>query len=312
MTTTVSILGAHTEHARAVVAAIEERELDVRLRLYTSAEFIDEGLELFGPGAVDADVVIVAIGGELGRGLADGALRLGRRVIDLADASAGHPQARWVWPILDEGRGPESERGVIARVAIGLAEPIAAVLRALTLAGPERVVVSTYESAAVADRPGMDELLDQVRSVYTMRDIRTEVLGTQLAFSVLPDPELAREEVLEAQLADALAELSPRPVLHVSRALVSSFSAECAAVHVDLVEPIERARVLELIDAARGVRVLDDRTPQAIDANERDDALVGGVRVRDRHVSLWLACDRLRRGVATGVASIVERWAEAG
>jgi hypothetical protein len=36
------------------------------------------------------------------------------------------------------------------------------------------------------------------------------------------------------------------------------------------------------------------------------------VRVRDRHVSLWLACDRLRRGVATGVASIVERWAEAG
>ena len=75
----------------------------------------------------------------------------------------------------------------------------------------------------------------------------------------------------------------------------------------------------ELLSAAPGVVVVDDPGdaiyPLAIDAEGRDDVLVGRVRrdpSHERCLNLWIVGDNLRKGAATNAVQLAELVAARG
>ena len=108
-------------------------------------------------------------------------------------------------------------------------------------------------------------------------------------------------------LGDESIRVSPTAVrVPVISGHAESLAIECAA-------PITAARVRALLEAAPGVRVVDDFGagvyPQPIDCVGEDDVLVG--RIRDDvglpgGVQMWVVGDNLRKGAALNAVQIAE------
>ncbi len=304
----VALAGAHTEVARVLTETIAERELPVDVTGFTDTDHIDDGLELMGPAMLEGtDLLVLCAPGELAAGLAKGLVAKGKPVLDLSEEMI--ETAELIWPFLDAKAGSAFGTAAIHAVATGLAGPLVAVLRALESFVPQRVVVDTSESAAVADRAGMDELMAQVRAVYTMQDPKADVFGEQLAFSTIASAGLgdASADDADAALRAVLADETDADVT-VCRTLVPTLCVDSAMVHVDVDIEVEADAVLDALRESRGLRVITDGTLTSAAAVDRADALVGRVRVEGQHVSLWLAADRVRCGAATPAALAIEQW----
>lgn len=313
----VAILGAHSALAKALFESAGERELDADLRRYTSMEQIGEDLDPYSPAAIaEADLVILAFRGPLARELAEAARARNKPVVDAAGELASHPDARLIWPILDPGAGKRLVDGGYHVLSVGLASPIASLLRAM--AGAEirvrQATIATYECAASADQAGMDELSDQVRAVYTMKDVEPSIFPGRLAFSALPSlsppgggPGFDADDTLAREIASG-AGPGATPELRVARVLIPAFSADAAVVELEVGGLPDRARVVAALKAARGLHFVEGAPPASADAVGRDDALVGRLRIGEGRIGLWVASDRLRHGSATAVSVLLEQW----
>ena len=306
----VGIIGGHTEWAKSLVSVIQDRELDLEVRCYSSSEDLGSDDHLLGPETMSfADIIVLATGGDLALGIAKGARKMGKAVVDMVGATRGESESRYVWPMLDGGAMEPLTSDYYAVVANGMAGPIVSVLRALSSRGVKRVDVASYESAANYDKPGMDELLDQCRAVCALQEPKAEVLPDQLAFSTLPLELDSADEILESEIRAGLEGLDIDPVLTVSRIMVPTFSADGAVVHIELAQETPKIQLLKSIKAARGLQVPAEAAASGA-ALEREDALVSRIKVDKNRVKLWVCSDRLRRGSATPTAVLLERWSQ--
>ncbi len=300
MTKTVVVLGAHTAIGGALLAALEDRDLPADVVAATTTEHVDQGQVLIDAALIErGDVFVVAFAGKIAAGVAAGLAAQGKPVLDLGNAT----EAPWVFPTLSAESGPQ------ARIAVGLAEPVAAVVQALAAFSPSRVDVATYESAAVFDRAGMDELSAQTRAVFTMQDAPAECFAATLAFDVIPTvtgPE-GEWDLADEALASAITAACGVPA-DATRILVPSFSAEGAVVRVAVEGEPDYETVAGALAGGKGMRYFADDPPPTVDAVDRDDALVGRLKIRAGQITLWVAADRLRRGGASQAALWVERW----
>ena len=85
------------------------------------------------------------------------------------------------------------------------------------------------------------------------------------------------------------------------------------SVNVQTREPLSPEECREVLAAAPGVVVVDDPGdgiyPLAIDAEGRDDVLVGRIRrdpSHERCLNLWVVGDNLRKGAATNAVQLAE------
>lgn len=309
----ICVLGAHTAMAKALVETLEERELEVELDLVTTSDHVAEGLGVVSEATLAAsDLVVLAFKGPVARKLADAARSLGRPVLDLSEELTEDKRARWVFPSLDVAE--RFDPTIFSLVPIGLGAPLVSVLRALAPFRPERAAVSTYESTAAGDQPGMDELSEQVRARFNLKDVEAKVFAGPIAFSCLPivggpgDSPFAADDRLRLAVEAGLESVLPDLEVFVTRILVPTFSADSATLVVDLAEAPDTEAIAKALDAARGIHYLDEELPSSLEAIGRDDALVGRLTVDGARVGLWLACDRLRHGSATLAVLAIERW----
>ena len=310
---TVVVLGAHTAVGKAVVECLEERELAAHVRQATLTEHLGPGLDPIDEPLLRAGgLFVLAFSGPMARGMAEGLAALGKPMLDVRGDGEG--EGLFLWPGLDPAAGASLSAGDPRRIPVGLASPVVAVLQALAPFGPTRVSVATYESAALFEQAGMDELSAQTRGVFTMNPPDPEVFPASLAFDVIPsaaprggDPEAA-DRALEAAIAAGAARFGRAVEVSVTRAVVPSFSADAAVLEVTLADPAPAEAVMDALGAGRTLRVSEEAVMPSLDAIGRDDAQVGRVRLDGPRVRLWLTSDRLRRGSATQVALAVERW----
>ncbi|MEQ9496470.1 MAG: hypothetical protein RIT81_06415 [Deltaproteobacteria bacterium] len=300
MAKTVAVLGAHSAIGEALLTALDDRALDAAIVAATTTEHVDAGHVLIDADLISrGDLFVIAFGGKVAEGVAAGLIAQGKPVLDLA----GVTDAPWVFPTLaDEVFAP-------ARIAVGLAEPVAAIVRALSPFSPSAVDVTTFESAATFDRPGMDELSAQTRAVFTMQDAPAEVFAATLAFDVIPTvtgPD-GEWDLADEALATAVTAACGVPA-DATRILVPSFSAEGAVVRLTVEGTPDFETVETALAGGKGMRYLPDEPPPTVDVVDRDDALVGRLVIRAGRITLWLAADRLRRGGASQAALWVERW----
>ncbi|NND82495.1 MAG: aspartate-semialdehyde dehydrogenase [Gammaproteobacteria bacterium] len=185
--------------------------------------------------------------------------------------------------------------------------------------GIERINVCTYQAVSGTGKPAMEELAGQTASLLNAKSISAEVYPKQIAFNVLPqidqfmDNGYTREEmkmVWETKkiMGDDSIDVNPTAVR------VPVFYGHSEACHIETRDKISAEQVRDLLEAAPGIVVYDQRAdggyPTAVTEAAGSDAVYVG-RIRDdishpRGINLWVVSDNVRKGAATNSVQIAE------
>ncbi len=191
--------------------------------------------------------------------------------------------------------------------------------------GLVRVSVATYQAISGAGRAALLELREDAACALQGAAFEPKVLPERAAFNVfchesaIDDESGANGEeqkiVAEARRIWGL----PGLPIDASCARVGTEQAHCQSVLVELAAPASLEAIRAALGAAPSVRLVEDPAGHgaaAKDAVGQDCVLVARVRwaqgdldlppEQRRRVSLWLACDQLRKGAALNAVQIAE------
>jgi aspartate-semialdehyde dehydrogenase len=296
----MGVVGATGAVGRVVVELLRERGFD-DVRLFASSR--SAGTEIGGrvveeatPEALaagDLDVCLFSVGASASRELVPHAVRGGAVCVDKSAAFRLEPGVPLLVPEVNGERAREHD-GVIANPNC-CAIPLTLALKPLhDAAGLRAVRVATYQSASGKGARRLQRLLEEPQAEHD--------LEADWDF----DGEEFDEEVKLREETRKILELPDLPVSATCvRVPVPVGHAE--SIWIETEEPIEPTRARELLTAAPSVRVEDFPTPRK--AAGADEAFVGRIR-RDpaapNGLSLFVACDNLRKGAALNGIQIAE------
>jgi aspartate-semialdehyde dehydrogenase len=180
----------------------------------------------------------------------------------------------------------------------------------------KRVVVATYQSVSGAGKEGMDELEQQTKALYQLKDAELSKFSKRIAFNVIPEIDVFVEDGYTREEWKMAAEtkkiLDPKIKLVATCVLVPVFIGHAEAVHVEFEKPItaEQARAIR---EAPGVWSWTSASPAAgmtpIEAAGEDATYVSRIRP-DKTVkyglAFWCVADNLRKGAALNAVQIAE------
>jgi aspartate-semialdehyde dehydrogenase len=296
----IGVVGATGAVGRVVVKLLGERGFD-DVRLFASQR--SAGTDLAGrkveeatPEALsagDLDLCLFSVGTPASRELVPHAVRGGAVCVDKSAAFRLEQGVPLVVPEVNGERALGHE-GVLANPNC-CAIPLALVLKPLhEAAGLRAVRVATYQSASGAGAQRLQRLLDEPAAEH------------DLAMDWDYDGEEFEEE---SKLRDETRKILELPELPLSatcvRVPVPVGHAE--SVWLETEEPLSPEQASELLSAAPSVRIEEFPTPGL--AAGRDEALVGRIRrdpAAENGLSLFLACDNLRKGAALNGIQIAE------
>jgi aspartate-semialdehyde dehydrogenase len=296
----IGVVGATGAVGRVVVELLGERGFD-DVRLFASAR--SAGTEIGGrvveeatPEALAAgglDVCLFSVGAGASRELVPHAVRGGAVCVDKSAAFRLEPGVPLLVPEVNGERAREHD-GVIANPNC-CAIPLTLVLKPLHDAARLRAVrVATYQSASGKGAQRLQRLLEEPQAEHDLEadwdfdgeEFDEEVKLREETRKILELPDLA---------VSATCVRVPIPVGHAE------------SVWIETEEPLEPTQARELLAAAPSVRVEDFPSPRR--AAGADEAFVGRIR-RDpaaaNGLSLFVACDNLRKGAALNGIQIAE------
>jgi aspartate-semialdehyde dehydrogenase len=296
----LGVVGATGAVGRVVVELLGERGFD-DVRLFASArsagtEIGGRGVEEATPDALaagDLDVCLFSVGASASRELVPHAVRGGAVCVDKSAAFRLEDGVPLVVPEVNGEQVREHDE-VIANPNC-CAIPLTLVLKPLhDAAGLRAVRVATYQSASGKGAQRLQRLLEEPQAEHDLEadwdfdgeEFDEEVKLREESRKILGLPELP---------VSATCVRVPVPVGHAE------------SVWIETEEPLEPARARELLNAAPSVRVEDFPSPRR--ASGADEAFVGRIR-RDpaaaNGLSLFIACDNLRKGAALNGIQIAE------
>ncbi|HZH98543.1 MAG TPA: aspartate-semialdehyde dehydrogenase, partial [Fimbriimonadaceae bacterium] len=184
----------------------------------------------------------------------------------------------------------------------------------------ERLIVSTYQSASGAGARAMKELEDQTRSVLDGKEPSAEVMPHVYAFNLFSHNTPINEHGYNDEEWKVIHESrkildDPELRINVTCVRVPVLRAHSESVTVELAgnAPSED-EVREVLSAAPGVRVVDDRErnhfPMPLEASGGDEVVVGRIRKdisSPRGISMFVAGDQLLKGAALNAVQIAEK-----
>jgi aspartate-semialdehyde dehydrogenase len=296
----IGVVGATGAVGRVVVELLGQRGFD-DVRLFASAR--SAGTEIGGrvveeatPDALaagDLDVCLFSVGAGASRELVPHAVRGGAVCVDKSAAFRLEDGVPLVVPEVNGERAREHE-GVIANPNC-CAIPLTLVLKPLhDAAGLRAVRVATYQSASGKGAQRLQRLLEEPQAEHD--------LEADWDF----DGEEFDEEVKLREESRKILELPELPVSATCvRVPVPIGHAE--SVWVETEEPLEPAKARQILGAAPSVRAEDFPSPRR--ASGADEAFVGRIRrdpAAENGLSLFIACDNLRKGAALNGIQIAE------
>jgi aspartate-semialdehyde dehydrogenase len=215
------------------------------------------------------------------------------------------------------------ERNIIANPNCSTIQMVVALKPLHDLAIVRRVVVATYQSVSGAGREAMDELFEQTKGIYEMRQVEPKLFSKQIAFNVIPQIDVLMDDgsfkeewkmVVETKkILDPAIEVAATCV----RVPVFVGHAEALAVELEHELSVEEAR--DALYEAPGIQLVD-RPDENIFATPVDcvgeyEVLVSRLR-KDTSVPhgllMWVVADNLRKGAALNAVQIAEALVEDG
>jgi len=297
----VAVVGATGAVGAVVLELLAERGFD-SVRAFASARSAGTKLtdgrvvEEATPEALaagDLDLCLFSVGTSASRELVPHAVRGGAVCIDKSAAFRLEDGIPLVVPEVNGPRVREHE-GILANPNC-CAIPLALVLKPLhDAAGLRAVRVATYQSASGAGAQRLQRLLDEPQAEHDL-DMDWDYDGEEFEEETKLREETRKILELPELPLSATCVRVPVPVGHAE------------SVWVETEEPFTPEQARELLAVAPSVQVEEFPTPGQ--AAGRDDVLVGRIR-RDpaatNGLSLFLACDNLRKGAALNGIQIAE------
>jgi aspartate-semialdehyde dehydrogenase len=181
-----------------------------------------------------------------------------------------------------------------------------------------RLVAATYQAASGAGHAAMEELKDGTRAWLDGKPFAPKVLPHPYAFNLFPhnspmtDSGYCEEEIkLLKESRKILGDQSIRITGTCVRVPVLRTHAE--ALNVEFTADLSPERAYEILRAAPGVTVLEDRAknrwPMPTDVAGQDDVYVGRIRrdhSQDHTLDIWVVGDQLLKGAALNAVQCAE------
>jgi len=264
------------------------------------------------------DVALFSAGAQTSRQWAPVAARAGARVVDNSSAFRMDPQVPLVVPEVN----PDAigDAPIIANPNCSTTIMNMAVWPLHRRHAVRRIVVSTYQASSGAGLQAMRELERQSRDVLDGKPARPEAFPVQCAFNVFSHntpigPEGYNTE--EMKMVHETRKIFNAPDLQITATCirVPVMRAHSEAINLTFVDPIQAETVREILSAAPGIELVDDRAnnrfPMPIEASGRDACLVGRIRQDisrpdGRGIELFVSGDQLRKGAALNAIQIGE------
>jgi aspartate-semialdehyde dehydrogenase len=327
----IAIAGVTGAVGAEFIATMDRRKFPVRkLRALASARSAGKTLDFRGTKVVigelnersfdGVDIALFSAGGSVARMFAPIAVKAGAVVVDNSSAFRMDPNVPLVIPEVNARRIRE-HKGIIANpncAAITVLVPLWPIHRANRV---KRVIIASYQAVSGAGAAAMAELVDATRAHLDGETFQQKVMPHPLAFNLFNhntaiDPETGYndEETKVIRETRKIFE-DERIAVGVTCVRVPVLRAHCEAITFECERPIGEAEVREILSAAPGVRIVDDRArnyfPMPVDASGQDDVLVGRIR-RDlsdptgHSISMFVAADQLLKGAALNAIQIAE------
>ncbi len=273
------------------------------------------------------DLVLSSAGGTVSAEWAPKLVEAGAVVVDNTSYWRMHEDV----PLVVAEVNPDAlgaHRGIVANPNCSAMQMLVALAPIHRAAGIERIVVSTYQPVSGTGRRAMAELEAQTHALLHETDPPApEVYPHRIAFNVLPQVETFREgddytteeRKMMAETRKILGASEEELRISATCVRVPVLKGESESVNVQTREPLSPEECRALLAQAPGVVVVDDPAdgvyPLAIDAEGRDEVLVGRVRSDPSHercLNMWIVGDNLRKGAATNAVQLAELLHERG
>jgi aspartate-semialdehyde dehydrogenase len=296
----IGVVGATGAVGRITLALLREKSYS-DIRAFASAR--SAGTELDGLrieeatpetlAAGDLDLCFFSVGTEASRELVPAAVAGGAMCVDKSSAYRLADGVPLVVPEVNGERTLEHDSIVANPNCCSI--PLSLVLAPLRdAAGLVRVRVATYQSASGAGTQAMERLRGEQPDHHDLR--------MDWSFDGV---ELDEEAKIRAETRKIL-ELPELP-LSATCVRVPVLVGHAEAVWVETEEPLAAAEAEEILAQSPGVRVEPFPTPRG--AMGLDHALAGRIRddtASENGLSLFVACDNLRKGAALNAIQIAE------
>lgn len=265
------------------------------------------------------DMALFAIGSEATAKYAPAAADSGCTVIDNSSLYRYDPDIPLIVPEVN----PDAvegfrERNIIANPNCSTAQMVVVLNPLHERARIRRVVVSTYQSVSGSGKAAMDELWNQTKAMYNPgEEAVPSVYPSRIAFNVIPhidsflDDGSTREEW--KMVAETKKIIDPGIEVSATCVRVPVFVGHSEAVNIEFEEHVDEAEAREILRAAPGVMVVDERrdggyaTPMDcvgeyatfVSRLRQDPTIANGL-------NLWCVSDNLRKGAALNAVQIAE------
>ena len=326
----VAVVGATGAVGEQMREVLEEREFPVgELRLLASEKSAGQLLpfqgkqlrvEMLNEGSFDGiDIGLFSAGGSVSAKFAPLAVNAGAVVVDNTSVFRMEPDVPLVVPEVNAKEiAGYKKRGIIANPNCSTIQMVVALKPIHDAARVKRVVVSTYQSVSGAGRQAMEELSQQVASLFNGRELKKEKFPHQIAFNCIPHIDVFLENGYtkeEIKMIEETRKIFGEPNLPVTATTVRVpvFCSHSESVNVETVVKLSAAETKRILRDAPGIILADvpeeNIYPMAIDATGKDATYVGRVR-EDNSVAnglnLWIVADNLRKGAALNAVQIAE------
>lgn len=296
------------QEVKETLARDRKRWTELRLRT-TDEEEVGTLTEIAGAAAMvqqlekaeleDADVVILCGTAEQSRPLLADLPTTASAIVLATDGSIDGAT-----PVIAGINDASLERGQLVLSPHPGVILAAHLLRAAAPLAPRRATATLLQSSSAFGREGLDELLDQTRSILAFAPEQPrEVLGRQLAFSLYPSDPSPLE--LAGQLGACLGEDAPD--LEVAAVQAGVFHGIAISLHVEFPDDPGLERLQALLEESPHL-VLAETAPAVIDVAGQDVILVAEI---SRSTSaggywIWAVMDNLTCGGALNAVRILE------
>ncbi|GAW84837.1 aspartate-semialdehyde dehydrogenase [Bathymodiolus platifrons methanotrophic gill symbiont] len=327
----VAIVGATGAVGEAMISILEQRKFPVE-NVYALASERSAGKRIpFNGGALvvqdlakfdfsKADIGLFSAGASLSEEYAPKAAAAGCIVIDNTSQFRYDDDIPLVIPEVNpQSIAEHSVRGIIANPNCSTIQMLVALKPIYDAVGIERINVCTYQAVSGSGKEAIEEVVSQTSQLLNGKPVQTKVYPKQIAFNVLPQIDVFMENgytkeemkmVWETKkiLGDDSILVNPTAVR------VPVFYGHSEAIHIETRDKISVEKVREILAAAPGITVMDERVdggyPTAVtESSGNDDVFVGRIREDISHekgIDLWVVADNVRKGAALNSVQIAE------
>jgi len=332
----VAVVGATGAVGQTMLAILAERRFPVgKLSVLASArsagntvefngeKITVEDLASFDPAGVE--IALFSAGGGISKEYAPKFAAAGAVVIDNSSSFRYDDDVPLVVSEVNPEAAKQRPRGIIANPNCSTMQLMPVLAPIHREYGIERINVATYQSVSGAGQSGMEELGKQTAQLLGFQEIEPGKFPVQIAFNLIPhideflDNGFTKEEmklVWETRkiLGDDSIQVNPTAVR------VPVFYGHSEAVNIETKTKIGVEQARELLAAAPGVKVVDERkaggypTP-VTHASGTDPVYVGRIREDFSHprgLNLWVVADNIRKGAALNAVQLAELVANGG